>query len=461
MVKSLRGKLILSYVLVAALSVFLISILSNKFMERLFNNYVIEAHQRKSNDIVNSVKEQYAKDRKWDVNIIERIGIDALENGLIIKITDTEGKVLWDAEKHNNGRCEALIYHFSQNMVRRYPDWKGGYVKKSYIMDINGSQIGKAEIGYYGPFYYTDHDLIFLETLNKIFISVGGVSLVVAILGGVLMAEGISKPIAKVIKSAEAITRGNYKNRISEKSKTKEINNLIYSINNMAYSLEKQELLRKRLTADVAHELRTPLATLQSHMEAIIDGVWEPTIDRIKSCHEETIRINRLVGDLERLAKYESDSLSLVKSSFSLSELLQNILLNFEAEYRNKGVELTVKKEGINITADRDKISQVIINLLSNALKYTPSGGKVEIGIGRKVDKILIYVMDSGIGISEEDLPYIFERFYRVDKSRSRITGGAGIGLTITKAIVEAHGGIIEVSSTVGKGSVFRASIPQ
>lgn len=460
MLKSLRGRLIFSYIFIAALSVSLISLLSNRFLEKIFNNYIMEAHQRKSNDIVNSVKEQLSTKGKWNVNIIERIGIDALENGLIVKISDSSGRLVWDAEEHNNGRCEALITHFSQNMMSRYPNWKGGYVKKDYLLKLNGITIGSVEIGYYGPFYYTDHDLIFLETLNKIFMSVGGLSLLLSVIAGIMMAQGLSKPIAKVIKSAEAITKGNYRNRINEKGSTREIRNLIHSINNMASSLEKQELLRKRLTADVAHELRTPLATLQSHMEAIIDGVWEPTTERIKSCHEETMRINRLVGDLEKLAQFEGDNLSLIKSDFDLGELLQSILFNFEAEYLHKGIKILLEKDSILISADRDKISQVIVNLMSNALKYTPSNGTVEIGVKKRGEDALLYVKDSGVGISTEDLPHIFERFYRVDKSRSRITGGAGIGLTITKAIVEAHRGTIGVESTVGKGTTFTVVLP-
>ncbi|WP_163191917.1 sensor histidine kinase [Clostridium thermarum] len=460
MLKSLSGKLIFSYIFIASLSVLLISIMSNMFLVRLFNNYIMDEHQRKSKDVVHAVNEQYNNDGSWNISVIERIGIDALENGLILKITDASGEFLWDAEQHNHGRCEALIEHFSKNMMSRYPNWQGGFVKETYTMEYKGSFIGNVEIGYYGPFYYTDHDLIFLETLNKIFISVGGISLLLSIIAGIIMAQGLSKPIEKVIKSAEAVTKGNYKNRITEKSSTTEIINLIHSINKMADYLEKQELLRKRLTADVAHELRTPLATLQSHMEAMIDGVWDPTADRLKSCHEEIMRINRMVGDLEKLAQYEKDNLNITKSRFDLAELVQSILLNFEADYMNKGIEIVFERKDVWINADRDKLSQVIINLLSNALKYTPERGKVEIEIKKEGKTALLYVKDNGVGISKEDLPHIFERFYRVDKSRSRITGGAGIGLTISKAIVEAHGGCIGVESTIGEGTTFTVALP-
>lgn len=459
--KSLKSRLILSYGLISAICISLISILSNKLLEKQFNDYIIKAQQRKTEDIQRSVTEQYALEKKWNMSVLERVGVDALENGFIIKIEDISGNILWDATEHNNGKCEAIIKHYAENMMSRYPNWNGGFVQNDYPIKVNNIIVGKVNIGYYGPFYYTDYDLIFLSTLNKIFISVAGVSLLGAVIVGVIMADGIAKPISKVIKSAQAIAKGNYRGRIKETGGTLEVKELVKSINNIAITLENQELLRKRLTADVAHELRTPLATLQSHMEAILDGVWEPTVDRIKSCHEETLRINRLVGDLEKLAQYENENLNIIKGTFDLGELIQGILLNFEIQFINKNIEIVFNNKVTPINADKDKISQVIINLISNALKYTQRGGKVEIGLRKKAQMNLLFIKDNGMGIDNSDIPHIFERFYRVDKSRSRSTGGAGIGLTITKTIVEAHGGSISVESSLGHGTTFWVSLPE
>jgi len=257
------------------------------------------------------------------------------------------------------------------------------------------------------------------------------------------------------------ISRGYYGSRIEEKSGTKEIAQLTETINNLAETLENQENLRKRLTADVAHELRTPLATLQSHIEAMIDGIWEPDAERLKSCHEEIMRISRLVGDLEKLAKYESENLVLIKTDFDISELIRHIMKNFENNFANKGIEIKFTGRKEVVTADRDKISQVIVNLLSNALKYTQNAGTVQVTVNGTHDAVEIKVKDTGIGIPPEDLPHIFERFYRADKSRNRLTGGAGIGLTITKAIIDAHGGSINVTSRVGEGTEFIVSLPK
>jgi two-component system, OmpR family, sensor histidine kinase BaeS len=219
--------------------------------------------------------------------------------------------------------------------------------------------------------------------------------------------------------------------------------------------------LRKRLTADVAHELRTPLATLQSHMEAMIDGIWEPDTERLESCHEEILRIGRMVGDLEKLARFESENLVLNREPFDMAELVKRIIINFESDFRNKRVKIDFHGTEQIVTLDKDKISQVVVNLVSNALKYTCEGGDVKVGIRDIGDMIRLTVQDTGIGISEEDLPCIFERFYRADKSRNRLGGGSGIGLAITKAIVEAHTGTIKVTSRLGEGTEFVLELPK
>jgi signal transduction histidine kinase len=353
-----------------------------------------------------------------------------------------------------------MLENIHNNMMSRYPNWKGEYITEEYPIMVDFKNVGSVFIGYYGPFYFTESDLEFINSLNVVFIGVGVLALVLAIVLGNLIARGISKPIKNVISTAKGISKGNFDNKIAESSTISEIDSLTGTINNMADILKLQEQLRKRLTADVAHELRTPLTTLQSHLEAMIDGIWEADTTRLKSCHDEIIRISRLVGDLESLAKVEGQNIILNKTQFDVVQLINSLAMNFEKEMLDKNMCITISKEPMEIFADKDKLSQVIINLLSNAVKYSKENSSVDIHAEIIANEAVIKIKDTGIGIEKEHLKNIFERFYRVDSSRSRMTGGSGIGLTITKAIVEAHGGTIEVQSRIEEGTEFTVRLP-
>lgn len=302
---------------------------------------------------------------------LETIGVSALKNGMIIKVKNSSGNVLWDATHHNNGRCQKIIKQMAENMNSYNASIKGDYIEKPYPIYNKLVKVGSVEIGSYGPFYLSNNDLDFINTLNKILISVGIFSLLFALVISSIMAKRLTSPISRLIDKAQMISKGFFTDRLSEKSSTKEICKLTSRVNELADILENQETLRKRLTADVTHELRTPLATLQSHMEAMIDGIWKPDTNRLKDCHEEVVRLSKMVGDLGKLAKYEGENLLLNKSSFDISELISQMILNFESEYMKNGLEIKFFGEEEIVNADKDKISQVIINLISNALKYT------------------------------------------------------------------------------------------
>ncbi|WP_330602764.1 sensor histidine kinase [Anaerosolibacter carboniphilus] len=459
---SLKTKLSLSYVAVVLLCISLISIFANISFEEHFKEYVIQNQEQRYKEIIASISRQYEEQNKsWRQEGIKNIGMSALEQGLIIRVENIDEQVVWDARTYNNGECEQIIANISKRMSEYYPNLEGKYIEKKFPILHDEIEVGYVEIGHYGPFYFSEHDIMFINDLNKVFMSIGIFSMFFAFVCGVVMSDRLTKPISRVIETARMISKGNFGGRSYEKSSTTEITQLTSTINDLAATLERQENLRMRLTEDVAHELRTPLATVQSHMEAMIDGIWKLDIERLKSCHDEIIRLNGLVGDLERLAEFESENLILNNTAFDITSLVERIVRNFENDFMQKGIEIKFKGESETIFADKDKISQVIVNLLSNALKYTPAGGKAYIHILGNKENIELQVKDTGVGISEENLPYIFERFYRVEKSRNRLTGGAGIGLTITKAIVEAHKGMIRVSSELGRGTEFIVTIPK
>jgi len=211
---------------------------------------------------------------------------------------------------------------------------------------------------------------------------------------------------------------------------------------------------QKQITSDVAHELRTPLSCLKGSIEGLIDGVWEPTKERLQSCDEEIDRLSKLVSDLSLLTDFDWENIKLEKTEFDLAGLIEKTAEGFKAAAAQKGLSLLTQTESRQITADYDRLKQALVNLLANALCYT-DGGAITVGNrGRE-----IFVSDTGIGIEGADLPHIFDRFYRADSSRSRSSGGAGVGLAIAKAIVRAHGGAISAKSESGKGSVFTIAL--
>ena len=466
MIISLRTKLMLAFLAVTVILFGLISLFANVLLDKQFKEYIIDQQENKNQAIILELSRGFEEwGNTWDAAGMEMVGVNALESGLILRIEDESGRVLWDAMVHNSGQCASIIENMSKIMESHYENFQGGYVEKEYPVMLRDEEVGTVAVGYYGPYFYSESDIQFLNTLNKL-LQVGAVIAMFLALGlGLIMAGQLSKPIKRVTVAAHQIADGNLKVRIKEKSTTTEIVELTVTVNNLADSLEKQEALRKRLTADVAHELRTPLATLQSHLEAMIDGVWETDTERLTLCHNETVRLTKIVHNLEELTKYDQDNIRLNKVPVDVRKLIEKVAKTFEAEFLRKGVTLSLnlpdtmgsgKTGDYIIRADEDKLTQALINLVSNAIKFTPEGERVTLSLAEEAMGICITVADTGVGILQEDLPHIFERFFRADLSRNKKTGGSGIGLAIVKSIVEAHGGRIDVQSQTNRGSTFR-----
>lgn len=283
----------------------------------------------------------------------------------------------------------------------------------------------------------------------------GLLSIAGAAIAGVLLARRLSAPIVKTTEITREISEGNYTIRSKSNVRTLELEELSEAVNHMAESLEAQEAIRRRLVTDVAHEMRTPIANVSFQLEAIIEGVWEPDPKRLQSCYDELQRISHIVADLEQLRQIESENLILEREPVDLLELSQAVQTAFEPELAKKQLSCTVEGDSTIISGDQKRLHQVIFNLVSNAIKYSAEGGHIHISVTDGEKAVTLTVEDQGIGIPEKDLPLIFERFYRTDRSRNRKTGGAGIGLTIVKAIIHAHNGKISVESKEGYGSRF------
>ncbi|WP_336775237.1 sensor histidine kinase [Paenibacillus sp. MMO-58] len=295
--------------------------------------------------------------------------------------------------------------------------------------------------------------------IQSVGMTIGG-ALIVALILSIYIAKRISSPLISMKNLTLIMARGKRDVRLPLKGIPKdELGELAASINHLADQLQQQEQLRVSMTENIAHELRTPLTTLNSYLAAIQDGIWEATPERIQSSREEIHRLIHLVNDLEELQTLSSPDFDLSREEVQLVKSIDQVINFMQPSFSEKGVVL---EKGIipdiTIYADEHRLIQIWTNLISNALKFTQANGKVKIYGIMKPDGIQITVEDTGIGIPDKELSNVFERFYRVDKSRNRKMGGGGLGLAITKALVERHDGQVWAESNAG--TLFHVYLP-
>ena len=286
----------------------------------------------------------------------------------------------------------------------------------------------------------------------------------VALLGTALvwvLARRTLAPVQRLGATARRLGGGDLSQRAEIRGPT-EIRHLAQSFNTMAAELEEAEGRRRSLTADIAHELRTPTSNIQGYIEAIKDGVFQPTPETVDTIHEQALLLSRLVEDLRLLAQVDGGELQLQRTQTSVEELVQSCVdaLRPRAEAKDVALGIDVADTLPELDLDPTRIAQAVGNLLDNAITHTPEGGSITVSAHASVDAVEVQVADTGPGIAPDDLPRVFDRFYRADPSRSRGTGGTGLGLTIARRLVEAHGGSIEAESVVGQGSRFIIRLP-
>jgi len=271
------------------------------------------------------------------------------------------------------------------------------------------------------------------------------------------------KPLEQLFDAIDKVEEGNLSVRVPE-ARSDMFSNLITRFNKMVAELERADQQRRNLTADIAHELRTPLHIIQGNLEGILDNVYQPTPEHINSTLDETKLLTRLVNDLQTLSLAEAGQLPLHPTRLRLADLIQDLSASFSSQAVAQGIHLKTNISDPNqmLSADNDRLNQILSNLLSNALRHTPEGGTISIeteSIAGAERGVRIKVKDTGAGIASTDLPFIFDRFWRGDKSRSE-RSHSGLGLAITKQLVLAHGGTIDVQSEVGKGTTFTIMLP-
>jgi signal transduction histidine kinase len=468
---SLKQRLILTYAAFISLALAVLTIVINHFFGLFFSDLIRENIREKNREIVQIISEQYKPlSGAFDAMSLEALGMHFVHEGYIVTVLDRRGNPVWDARSCDMRKCMDIIGEITARMEKEIR-LDGAFQHQSYPLIYRNEKTGSVSIETYAPFFYNKTEFAFLASINRLLFFAGLVFIVLSVAVSVFLAGGLSRPILKASEAARRIARehaggagdGGQSIRISDRYRTRELHELSRSVNELARELEAGEQRQRRLTADVAHELRTPLACLQANVEAMIDGVWPPTAERLKGCHEEILRLGALVEDLQLLTSLEWENLSLNKSDAEVKKLLCSAAEQFFPAAKEKGITINLDIEPGVIRADYNRLKQVFINLLSNAVKYT-ARGSVSLKARRREQNAgpgggwEFTVADTGVGIAAEDLPHVFERFYRSDKSRNRRTGGSGIGLAIAAAIVKAHGGTIHAESENG-GSVFRVEL--
>ncbi len=291
---------------------------------------------------------------------------------------------------------------------------------------------------------------------------------IAALVASYFISRRVVGPIQRMMTMSRYVAEGHYDQRLEVSGSLKddqldELDQLALAFNQMTDKIEKTEMMRSQLIGDVTHELRTPLTAIKGYMEGMRDGVIPTTSDTFQQIFQEADRLQGLVNDLQELSRVEAGVYQLNLQSVAPVTLVNAVMEQLKRQFANKGIHLeTIIEENLpDMSIDKDRIQQVLVNLLGNALQYTSPGGRVTIGASLEKDHIIFSVADTGIGISADHLPFVFNRFYRTDKSRTRATGGTGIGLTIAQALVKAHNGRIWVKSAgEDKGSTFYFSLP-
>jgi len=415
-----------------------------------FNEYRQENEDAQVLKVVEYIENIYKNNKGITPYDLENLRRMFTRGGYHISLYDENGNFIWENNNKKQQHMKGIELNQRNHFVKKYPIKVDNVIKGYVSFERFGfpplSQIDKR----------------FKTNLFNGLLIIATIGVIITILIGIILSKQISKPILKIKNTADILRNGELSARASIKTNTKEIEELNKSINYLAESLEKQETLRKRLTADISHELRTPLNVLQNQLEAIIDGIFEASPKRLNICYEEVVRLTDLVKNIEKLTTLDKAEFELEKENVSLNKLIESVIEQFKPVFNEKHIQVYFSSnDEIAAYIDKNKIKQVLINIISNANKFTNKNGYVNISLLKKETVATVKIQDNGIGIDEEDLPHIFERFYRAENSRNRKTGGAGLGLSIVKGIIEAHGGNIYVSSKKNEGTTFTLEIPR
>ncbi|WHY85317.1 ATP-binding protein [Neobacillus novalis] len=455
MLQTLRSKILFYLVLISMIGILIVSFFIQYGFEESFNSYIDRNREKKIDRIITEIEKDYRKNGHFTSDpVFGFLHEHAMTDQLYFQLYDRFGQLQMDSS-NIRGMLNSL------GLTEPAPvgeEWHS----KTYTLKVDNAMIGRLVAIY--PKGLIDDEYTFIQTIQLYIYAAVCLTIVLAIIFSILFSKKLTSGLKKLSFAAGELRQHNLDIRIPLSGLPTEVKQIAVSFNNLAESLEKEEMLRKQFTGDLAHELRTPLATLRSQIEAYQDGIWEPTPTRLQTSHEELMRLVRLVNELEKLLAAENPQIRLEKIELEAGSVLAALWEIFMPLFKEKGVGLQIEEppQEEMFEADKDRLMQILSNILNNALKYTPEGKNVTLSVvTEKEGYVGFRIQDEGSGMNEDDIPHIFERFYRGDKSRDRKTGGVGIGLSIVKALMDAHKGVVKVKSRLNKGTSITLWFPQ
>ncbi len=450
----MRIKLFLSFALVVLVSVTGVVVFTRLTTVQDVSAFMFQGGMTSIQDLVSTLQDYYHTHGSWQgvQNLLPVTGngrgmgmMNAMMNPRL-RLADSSGNLLVDtAVSQASGR-----------------------LSQADLSSAIALQDGGHTVGYLlpegGVAFSPGSQAALLNQLGRSAISAGLVAGVLSLILALLLAFGLIRPVQELTRASQSLAASNLTRRVPVHGND-ELATLGRSFNRMAESLEKAEETRRAMTADIAHELRTPLAVQRAHLEAIQDGVYPLTVDNLAPILEQNFLLTRLVEDLRTLALAEAGQLTLVRTPTDFTELVRRAVERFSPQAAAHQVTLTFEgaaglPEKLILSLDPSRVEQILGNLLTNALRYTPEGGHITLTLRQEARQVCLDVLDSGPGIPPEALPHIFERFYRADRSRSRAEGGTGLGLPIALQLAQAHGGGLTAQNAEGGGALFTLSLP-
>jgi signal transduction histidine kinase len=468
MLHSLRYRFMVVMVIVAAIAVGIVGLLSSRGASVAFDHYVTRDAETSLDRFRPLLMEHYEKRGGWNDAQLALDQIAGLTGRQLI-LFDAHGKTL-AAAPDDLRQAEVRITPDNKLIWRQRQDLDGKVKARRFDL-INPPRITLRDAGgtMIGALYLAPIPLRapagdrggFIGSVNRSLLLAASASVLVAAFAAVFLARRIVSPVEALTSAARGMEGGDLSRRVKVDSKD-EMGSLASAFNSMADNLMRAERLRRNMVNDIAHELRTPLTNIRCHLETLQDGMATPTPEMIDSLHEEAMLLNGLIDDLQDLALAEAGQLRLDLRPISVANEINLAVAGLRRQAHEYGltIEVEIPDRLAPAQADPRRIGQALRNLLSNAITHTQAGGTVRVSARDAGADIEFMVRDTGQGIDPEHLPYIFERFYRVDSSRDRATGGAGLGLAIVKQLILAHGGRIRAESAAGQGTTIHFTLP-